>query len=104
MVETAGMVASRTVGFLYGVLSLVGGVVVFVLFVRIPSDLLYLLPPGLGRLVLNVAPWLVTAGTGQPSGTRLLGLFLVSVVFVVFGLWALGKALFGSFDSVSVNA
>jgi hypothetical protein len=103
MVKTAGVVASRMVGFLYGIISLVGGAVVFVLFVRIPSDLLYLLPPGLGRLVVNVAPWLVTAGTGQPSGVRLLGLFLFSLVFVVFGLWSLGKALFGSFDSFPAN-
>ena len=103
MTETRGVTASRTVGILYGIVSIVCGVAPFVLFVGIPGDLLSLLPPWLGRTVLNLAPWLVTAGSGQPSGPRLLALSLGSVAFVLFGLWSLRKALFGSAESLSIG-
>jgi hypothetical protein len=101
MVDADGGTTVRTVGFVYGVVSTVAGITVFVLFVGVPVDLLYLLPPGIGRSVLNVAPWLVTTGTGQPSGTKLLALLLASVAFVVFGLWSLNRALFGPAGSLS---
>ena len=83
------------IGVLYGCISLSGGIAVFLLFVRIPSGLLYLLPPWLGRLVLDTAPWLV-APAGQGTWTGFLIQSLVALVFVVYGLWALHRALFGS--------
>ena len=101
MVDADGGTAVRTVGLVYGVVSIVAGIAVFVLFVGIPIDLLYQLPPVIGRSVLNVAPWLVTAGAEQPSGTKLPALVLASVAFVVFGLWSLYRALFGSVGSLS---
>jgi hypothetical protein len=101
MVDADEGTAVRSVGFVYGVVSIVAGIAVFVLFVGIPVDLLYLLPPVIGRSILNVAPWFVTAGAGQPSGAKLLALVLASVAFVVFGLWSLRKALFGSIGSLS---
>lgn len=99
MADTYWGDAVRTVGFVYGLISTLGGVAVFVLFVRIPNDLLYLLPPGVARGIVNVAPWLVAVG--RPSGAELLGPLLISVVFVAFGLWSLNKALFGSIGSLS---
>lgn len=101
MANTYGVVAVRTIAFVYGVISTFGGVAAFVLFARIPSDLLYRIPPGLGRAILGVAPWLVVQGTGQRSGAELMGVWLVSLAFVGFGLWSLHRALFGSADSLS---
>ena len=86
----------RAVGVIYGSISLSGGVAIFVLFVGHPANLVYLLPPWLGRMVLNAAPWLLTTGSGQGASTSVLVPFLAALVFVGFGLWSLAKALFGS--------
>jgi hypothetical protein len=93
MVDPFGA-AVRTVGFAYGAISTLGGVAVFVLFGGIPVDVLYGLPPGVGRAILDLTPWLVH--TDQSSGAGPLVLSLVALAFVGFGLWSLGTALFGS--------
>lgn len=80
----------RTLGVAYGLVSLAGGVAVFVLFVRIPGDLLFLLPP-VGRLILAVAPWLVAGGQASLAGV--LGPLLAALVFVGYGLWSLRAGL-----------
>jgi len=87
--------AFRSVGVLYGIVSLCCGVAIFVAFVGLPSRLPYLLPPSLGRLLLDVAPWLVTT---PGSSTNVLGSFLASLAFVGFGLWSLHSTLLGSDD------
>lgn len=101
MGTSVGGIAARGVGVVYGVLFTAIGLGVLV-FLGIPVDLVYALPPAIGREILKLAPWLMYAG-GGPLSESDLAFTLVATVFVLFGLWSLASALFGSGDSIRVR-